>query len=108
MNSDILEKKHRYNMLYGYYGTLLTKRQQVIFESYFYDDFSLGEIANEEGISRTAIHDALKTVQHNLDQFEEKLQLYQKDSKLAELLAYYEPLLDDMGQKLIKSIREME
>ena len=101
-----LEKKNYYNILFGYYGTLLTEKQQALFEEYYGEDFSLSEIASEYNISRNAVHDTIKKVLSSLDEFEEKLGLYQKDQKLENILKEYTDNLE--CQELIKKIQEME
>ena len=46
-----LEKKNYYNILFGYYGNLLTEKQQNLFEEYYGEDYSLAEIASVYNIS---------------------------------------------------------
>ncbi len=65
-------------MLYDFYGELLTKRQQQIYESIVFEDMSLGEIAEEEGISRQGVHDLVKRCDRILGAYEEKLGLVEK------------------------------
>ena len=45
MQDDGFEKRIRFGQLFAIYGGLLTEKQQNIMEQYFYDDLSLGEIA---------------------------------------------------------------
>ncbi len=101
-----LEKKNYYNVLFGYYGILLTEKQQNLFEEYYGEDYSLSEIAAEHNISRNAVHDTIKKVLSSLDDFEEKLGLYKKDQKLNKLFKEYENRIDCL--ELIKKIQEME
>jgi predicted DNA-binding protein YlxM (UPF0122 family) len=101
-----LEKKNYYNILFGYYGNLLTEKQQNLFEEYYGEDYSLAEIASVYNISRNAVHDTIKKVLNSLDDFEEKLGLYKKDQKLNELFKEYENKTDCL--ELIKKIQEME
>ena len=101
-----LEKKTYYNILFGYYSELLTEKQQALFEEYYGEDFSLSEIASEYNISRNAVHDTIKKVLSSLDEFEEKLGLYQRDQKLESILKEYSDNLE--CQELIKKIQEME
>ena len=101
-----LEKKNYYNILFGYYGALLTEKQQALFEEYYGEDFSLSEIASEYNISRNAVHDTIKKVLTILDDFEEKLGLYKKDKKLDNILKEYSDNVE--CQALIKKIQEME
>lgn len=65
-------------LLYDFYGELLTKHQRQIYESVVYDNLSLGEIAQEEGISRQAVHDIVKRCDKALQKYEEKLRLVAK------------------------------
>ena len=63
------------SLLYDFYGQLLTQRQQQIFEMYTQENLSLAEISQELGISRQAVHDALRIGQKSLETYEEKLEL---------------------------------
>jgi hypothetical protein len=63
------------NLLYDFYGPLLTDRQQRLLELYHEQDLSLGEIAEDLGISRQAVHDTLKRSEEALERFERKLGL---------------------------------
>ncbi|MCD7726549.1 MAG: DNA-binding protein [Clostridiales bacterium] len=70
-----MEKIVEQGLLYDFYGELLTKHQQQIYEGIVYDNLSLGEIAQEEGISRQAVHDIVKRCDKILLGYEEKLRL---------------------------------
>lgn len=65
-------------LLYDFYGEMLTDRQKEIFEDYYLNDLSLGEIADELSISRAAVHDNLKRSDKILNNFEVKLKLVQR------------------------------
>lgn len=58
-------------MLFDFYGTLLTEKQQCYFDLYYNQDFSLGEIAEQEGISRQGVHDAINRAEAILQQMEQ-------------------------------------
>lgn len=64
--------------LYDFYGELLTKHQQNIYEEFVLDDFSLSEIAQEEGISRQGVHDLVKRCNRILEEYEGKLHLLER------------------------------
>ena len=107
--SDLnLEKKNHYNYLYSFYNALLTKKQCEVFENYYFEDYSLSEISESLGVSRNAVWDLLKKVEHNLDEYEEKLELCKKNQKLNEYLDNLEKHVDQEGLKIINEIREME
>ena len=58
------------SLLFDFYGTLLTEKQQCYFDLYYNQDFSLGEIAEQEGISRQGVHDAINRAETILQQME--------------------------------------
>ncbi|WP_027718710.1 YlxM family DNA-binding protein [Desulfovirgula thermocuniculi] len=70
-----MEKLAWINLLYDFYGQLLTPRQQKFVELHYAHDLSLGEIAAQFGISRQAVHDVLKRAEQVLARYEEKLGL---------------------------------
>ncbi len=90
----MLEKTIRVNLLYDFYGSLLTKKQQHFIELYFDHNLSLGEIADEFNISRQAVYDLIKRTVTILEKFEDKLQLYKKhkiqNEKLEKIIIYLE------------------
>ncbi len=66
------------NLLYDFYGPLLTGHQQRLLELYYEQDLSLGEIAAELQVSRQAVHDTVKRAEEALERFEVKLGLAAK------------------------------
>lgn len=82
-----MEKIVEQGLLYDFYGELLTPHQQKIYEAAVYDDLSLSEIAQEEGISRQGVHDLLKRCDRILQEYEEKLKLLHKFSVAKERIA---------------------
>ena len=59
-------------LLLDYYGELLTEKQRTCFDLYYNQDLSLGEIAEEAGISRQGVHDSLARAEAALLAMEEK------------------------------------
>ena len=66
-------------LLYDYYGELLTDRQRECFELRYYQDFSLGEIGQELGISRQGVYDNLSRTEALLNKMEEKTGCVRRD-----------------------------
>ncbi len=73
-----MEKIVEQAMLYDFYGELLTAHQRQIYEDVVFENLSLGEIAQEEGVSRQAVHDIVKRCDKALLEYEEKLKLVEK------------------------------
>ena len=73
--NDLLSSREKTLSLLEEYESLLSPKQRDILAKYFRFDLSLSEIAEEEGISRTAVHDALKKGVQKLERFEENLRL---------------------------------
>ncbi|MBQ8002256.1 MAG: DNA-binding protein [Clostridia bacterium] len=73
-----MEKNLRYSALLSLYGNLLTDKQLSTMEYYYDDDLSLGEIAENTGISRQGVRDFIKRSEEMLDLYEEKIGLYAK------------------------------
>lgn len=55
------------------YGDLITGRASQVLDLYINEDLSLGEIAQQLGISRQGVHDALRRGSSRLEAFERKL-----------------------------------
>ncbi len=80
-----MEKIIERNLLYDFYGELLTSHQKQIYEDSAYGDLSLSELADTYGISRQGVHDLLKRCDHQLNSYEEKLHLIQRFLQVKEL-----------------------
>ena len=70
-----MDKIAEQSLLYDLYGGLLTEKKRSVLELYHEENLSLSEIAEEQGISRAAVHDALKSAERNLAEYEERLGL---------------------------------
>lgn len=83
-----MEKKDRlYISIYkDYYGSLLTEYQQRLIDGYYNCDMSLGELAEEHGISPQGVRDALKRAEKQLEEYESKLGLVQKTQAVKAIL----------------------
>ena len=62
-------------LLIDFYGNLLTNRSRLLLELHYSEDMTLSEIADNEGITRQAVHDSIRRGASQLLNFEEKLGL---------------------------------
>lgn len=87
--------------LYDYYGELLTEKQQEYFEDYYFNNLTLAEIAENNNISRNAIHKQIKDALNKLEIFEEKLQLLEKRKQIQEIIKNLDDKLKEKIEELI-------
>lgn len=88
-----------YNDLYDCYGILLTDKQKLYFEDYYFKDLSLSEISIKYEISRNAIYRQIQITINKLKEYEDKLNLLKKRKKL-------EIIIENINEEDIK--RELE
>ena len=74
------------SLLLDYYGGLLTEKQVTYFDLYYNQDYSLGEIAEQEGISRQGVHDAITRTEATLRETEQKLGCVARETQLRQRL----------------------
>ena len=63
---------YRMAMLYDFYGDVLTDRQKEFYDLYYNEDLSLGEIAENYGITRQGVRDVIVRAEAILTELEEK------------------------------------
>ncbi|MCM3123340.1 MULTISPECIES: putative DNA-binding protein [unclassified Mesobacillus] len=106
----MLEKTNRMNYLYDFYQALLTPKQSSYMALYYLDDYSLGEIAEEYDVSRQAVYDNIKRTEAMLEEYEEKLLLFEKFQKRNELISKMKQLMGngENSGDLAEMIAELE
>lgn len=72
------------NVLLDFYGDMLTERQRSFLEYYYEEDLSLAEIAENEGITRQGVRDAIKRAEKQLYQMEDRLGLAKRFEEVQE------------------------
>lgn len=106
----MLEKTTRMNYLFDFYQSLLTPKQRSYMSFYYLDDFSLGEIAEEFEVSRQAVFDNIKRTENMLEEYEEKLLLFQKFKERTKILNEIRDNLgtDEISKKILPFIDALE
>jgi len=102
--------------LFSMYGPLLTEKQQEFVKLYYFDDLSLGEIAEQKEISRQAVYDNLQRSEEALTSYEEKLglmayydRLQGEIDKLTDLIERIRPAIDqDIADELETIVARLE
>lgn len=101
----MIEKVMKVGDLYELYGTLLTERGQQMIEMYYFDDWSLAEIADTLGVSRQAVHDHLRRAEEQLNGYESKLKLYEQSQAQAKALEHLSEVWADCRDELPPAVR---
>lgn len=66
------DQTYRMALLFDFYGDTLTARQREFYDLYYNEDLSLGEIAENYGISRQGVRDIIVRAETALNELEEK------------------------------------
>ncbi len=69
----MVSKNLEISYLMDFYGDVLTEKQRDVMEQYYNDDLSLSEIADNFGITRQGVRDAIKRGEGTILELEEKV-----------------------------------
>ena len=89
-----IEKMVEIGLLFEQYKELLTDKQREMVSLYYEEDYSLGEISENLGVSRQGVYDTLKRSEKILREYESKLHLVSKAKN-------QEKFLKSIGEKII-------
>lgn len=98
-----LIKREYHIALFEIYKELLTEKQQEYFTLYYFDDLTLSEIAENKDVSRNAVFDQVKKVILILENYENKLGVYQNKLSLKEFAS---KLSKELKEELLTIIKE--
>ncbi|WP_040758255.1 putative DNA-binding protein [Sporosarcina newyorkensis] len=107
----MLEKTTRVNFLFDFYQSLLTDKQRSYMQLYYLDDLSLGEIAEQYGVSRQAVYDNVRRTEAMLEDYEEKLNLFDKHEKRLEVVEQLEQIIptdDSSSTKVLELLHTLK
>lgn len=98
-------------LLFDFYGELLTEHQKRIYEEVILNDYSISEVAREEGTSRQSVSELIKRCDKILNEYEDKLGLVKKFHKTKLLVGKIKELtfrfFKDKDEKWIKEIERL-
>ena len=106
-------------MLFDTYGGMLTDKQKDCFDMRYNQDLSLGEIAQELGVSRQAVNDNLTRTEALLRRMEENIGSVKRDMltrrAVQEILdaasvldASSDPAVSDAVQRIIAAVHTLK
>ena len=77
-----VDRKVALSWLMAFYGGMLTEKQREVLTLHCEEDLSLGEIAQEAGISRQGVHDMITRAAQKLSDMEDKLGVAARFSRM--------------------------
>ena len=102
MALDTLQARGRALALYERYGSLLTDHQREVVDLYLRSDWSLAEIATNQGTSRAAVHDIVRRSTLALQEYERRLGLLSEAARRRRALDALERELDGLKRRLAR------
>ena len=110
---------HELVMLLDYYGNMLTDKQRDCFDMRYNQDLSLGEIAEELGVSRQAVNDNLTRTEALLRRMEENIGCVKRDMQIrsaartileaaAVLDASSDPAVSELAKRIMTAAATLE
>ena len=91
-----IDKNEELDQYYFVYHLLLKEDKQNIYELYYYEDYSINEIAEIYHVSKNAIFNNLKTIENQLYQYEKQMHLIAKKQYLNDQLSAYNIDVDQL------------
>ena len=82
LTEEVLMDAYELALLFDTYGGMLTDKQRDCFDMRYNQDLSLGEIAEEMGVSRQAVNDNLTRTEALLRRMEENIGSVKRDMLL--------------------------
>ena len=95
---------YRMTMLFDFYGDVLTERQKEFYDLYYNEDLSLGEIAENYGITRQGVRDVIVRAEAALTELEDKTGLIRRFHTMQQQLHS----VQEHAQKLVELAEQRE
>ena len=87
---------YRMAMLFDFYGDMLTERQKELYDLYYNEDLSLGEIAENHGITRQGVRDVIVRAEASLTEIEDKTGLIRRFHDMRTQLEHIEKAAEEI------------
>lgn len=97
-------KRFEISELLEAYRLLLSDRQRDVLDLYYNDDLSLAEIAEDTGITRQGVRDAIKKGERALFSFEECLGLVSRSKRVADVAESLDALAKARGDAALSAL----
>ena len=72
--------------LYELYKNLLSQKERSYFEYYYFEDYSLQEISDNQGVSRAYVSKLINSIENKLIKYEDALNLNERNNKIRKIV----------------------
>lgn len=107
-----MERIVEQNLLYDFYGELLTRHQKEIYGEHVLNDMTPSEIAVDYGITRQAAYDMIRRCNKILNDYEQRLHLVEKflmtKDKVKEIHTLSKRLMEEDRQQMREDVKQIE
>lgn len=104
---SIVQKRVRDTLLLDTYGALLTEKQRLACEQYWFEDLSLAEIAETLKVSRQAVHDLITKARENMEEYDSKLSLLTQQQKLETVNELFQQNKNSLPNELREALEKL-
>ncbi len=101
-------QRHELIRLFDAYRALLTDHQERILHLYLEEDWSYGEIAERERVSRAAIYDLIRRARALLKAHEARLHLLARERRLNSSLGRLRIRLQELEREMVAIRRTLQ
>ncbi len=72
--------------LYEIYKNILSDKEKSYFEYYYFEDYSMQEIADNNNVSKSYVGKYIKSIENKLIHFENELNINDKNNKIRSII----------------------
>ena len=87
--------------LYELYNKLLTNKEIDYFKDYYFEDYSLQEIADNNDVSKSYVSKIINSIEKKLIRFEELLNIYKKNNKIRNIINNLDKDIKDKIEEIL-------
>ena len=87
--------------LYEIYKNILTEKERSYFEYYYFEDYSMQEIADNNDVSKAYVGKYIKSIENKLINFENELNINDKNNKIRKIISSLDKDTKDKIEELL-------
>ncbi len=81
-----MEEREYLLTLYEIYKNILSEKERSYFEYYYFEDYSMQEIADNNEVSKSYVGKYIKSIENKLIHFENELNINKKNNEIRDII----------------------